>query len=567
VGNYLNLNYAISNESTGDGRARSLGPYIMQVQFARDAPIVFQPGEVKMFSVPINAANFLETGGISTFGNTPLYQAQAFLPDGFYVTAKSATPSGIDVVNFFGGYSGINMVFGDNDKFDFEVLGEAQSPISRAVSRGNEVIGSGFHFSMVDSGLDVGGTYTTTAHFRNYQFISRFGVGTNTPYAFTNKLMMSGFPNGVDIPYEGDTNAIKGSDILAATANGEAKALLNFFMMAGCETNEASSGGMGGGRRTTTRPFIHGSTLSAPIISGNEKKDLYDYSWEWQVNKINNLDEAFHENGTSGGFYGGGYTIENGVSHVVQQYLPALPPISIASLSSAHLGGFSIANNTVVASPNQNIVVGNGMGNNIAHIRHRSEYRDFRQVTATGQGGLAPHTLQAIGNAYAHPNVPAEQAFIRYDQLLNMNIDDAANPPVRTYADHSYLVNKALWDDYFFSSITPRLSSESEPPPSDAIPLYGKVPSKTALEIANDFLFMNQVLPNRRMIPYTANLSTDRFDELETAYSTYTDGFADKIASHMMVAGALNINSTSVDTWKVFFSSLKDKPMVTIQVA
>jgi hypothetical protein len=196
------------------------------------------------------------------------------------------------------------------------------------------------------------------------------------------------------------------------------------------------------------------------------------------------------------------------------------------------------------------------MGNNIAHIRHRSEYRDFRQVTATGQGGLAPHTLQAIGNAYAHPNVPAEQAFIRYDQLLNMNIDDAANPPVRTYADHSYLVNKALWDDYFFSSITPQLSS---------IPLYGTSISKTALEVANEFLYDGQLLPNRRMIPYTANLSAATFDEIETAYSTYTNGFADRIASHMMVSGALNINSTSVDTWKVFFSSLKDKPLAYLQ--
>ena len=33
----------------------------------------------------------------------------------------------------------------------------------------------------------------------------------------------------------------------------------------------------------------------------------------------------------------------------------------------------------------------------------------------------------------------------------------------------------------------------------------------------------------------------------------------------MMVAGALNINSTSVDTWKVFFSSLKDKPLTYLE--
>ncbi len=64
----------------------------MKVQFARNTPIVFQPGEVKMFSVPINATNFLESGGRSVVGNIS-YQAEEFLPDGFFVTPKSAVPT------------------------------------------------------------------------------------------------------------------------------------------------------------------------------------------------------------------------------------------------------------------------------------------------------------------------------------------------------------------------------------------------------------------------------------------------------------------------------------------
>ncbi|MFN7341926.1 MAG: hypothetical protein ACK5TA_01175, partial [bacterium] len=95
----------------------------MQLQLARNAPIVFQPGEVKMLSIPINATNFLETGQRnSTFGNSPLYQAQAFLPDGFYVTAKTVVQSGgLDAVQFpnsagtFVNYQGWRMVFGDGD--------------------------------------------------------------------------------------------------------------------------------------------------------------------------------------------------------------------------------------------------------------------------------------------------------------------------------------------------------------------------------------------------------------------------------------------------------------------
>jgi hypothetical protein len=44
-------------------------------------------------------------------------------------------------------------------------------------------------------------------------------------------------------------------------------------------------------------------------------------------------------------------------------------------------------------------------------------------------------------------------------------------------------------------------------------------------------------------------------------YSTYLDGFADKIAAHLMVNGAFNVNSTSVEAWKALFSSLKGKPV------
>lgn len=559
---YLNLNYSISNESTGDGRARSLGPYIMQLQFARNSPIVFEPGEVKMFSIPIAASNFLETGGNSTFGNTPLYQAEEFLPDGFYVTAKTVVQSsGSDAVQFpnssgsFVGYQGWRMVYGDGDKIDFEVAPEAQTPRARAVSNANEVRGSGFQFWMSDADY---ATNSQTAHFRNYQFISRFG-GTDNPgsspnFAFNSDLMRSGFPGGADIPYQGQTNALPGSAIKSATDNGEAKGLLLFTMMSGAELHNANSPGAGAGRRVTTRPFLHGSSMGAPQITDNTRAALYEYGWEWQVERINEVEEAFQDDGAGRGYYGGGYTAGAGVTNVVQQYLPALPPISIASLSSARLGGFSLADAPVMATKTDNVTVGSPYDNGPFILRDAPGANDFRQVTATGQGGLAPNTLQAIGNSYAHPNIPADKAYTTYIQLLNMDTD-VSNPPQRTYADHSYLANKALWDEFFFSSITPQ--------PSD-IPLYGGA-AKTAEEVAEEFLFNDGSLPNRRFVPYTSNLSPDEFDDLAAKYTTYSNGFADKITCHLMLAGSFNINSTSVEAWKVFFSSLKGKPLAYLE--
>ena len=557
---HLNLNYAISNESTGDGRARSLGPYIMQLQFAKSSPIVFQPGEVKMFSIPISSSNFLETGGNSTFGNTPLYEAQEFLPDGFYVTAKTVVQSnGVDAAQFpnsagtFVNYQGWRMPFGDGDIIDMEVEPESGASLARAVSPANEITGAGFQFFL----SDVNYVGAQSEHYRNYQFISRFGGGggMNNPNAsFNRDLMLAGFPDGAVIPYEGQTNAVPGSVIKSATDNGEAKGLLLFTMMSGAEVHNTNSPGAGAGRRITTRPFLHGSTLSAPQIVEKTRSSLYDYGWEWQVERINEVEEAFQDDGSGRGFYGGGYTAGDGVTHTVQQYLPVLPPISIASLSSAHLGGFSLANNTILSNPtaalNHYVFP---PGNTTYPFAGAPLLGDLRQVTATGQGGLAPHTLQAIGNSYAHPNIPADKAFITYTQLLNSDISPAEQ--TRYYADHSYLANKALWDEFFFSSITPQ--------PSE-IPLYGGS-ARTAQDVADGFLFNGKPLPNRRFAPYTSNLSPDDFDDLKAQYATYTDGFADKIASHLMISGPFNVNSTSVEAWKVLFSSLRGKPLAYLE--
>jgi hypothetical protein len=72
----------------------------------------------------------------------------------------------------------------------------------------------------------------------------------------------------------------------------------------------------------------------------------------------------------------------------------------------------------------------------------------------------------------------------------------------------------------------------------------------------------NTPLSNRRIAPYSARLTTNALNTLTGQLNTYTNGFADKIASHLIVEGSFNINSTSVEAWKILFSSLKGKPSV-----
>lgn len=555
--NFLNLNYAIGIESTGDGRARLIDPYVLELRIANSEAVTFQPGESKIFSVPVDNSVRLSEGGGVLVGNAKVLDAENIWdPYGLYVASNSAPPNAPDVVKFKDPASpwvGQRLVFGKGDKIEIGLFTESTSSRSRAVSGIGEIYGAGFNFWMSDPDYVTNPTH----HFRNYQLISRFGGSPWKPPIiddFNAPLMLSGFPQEEEIDFQGIGNAIDAESLYEAVDKGEVRGIAMFSLMAACESLASQNAGAGTGRRITTRPFLHGSTLTGPRIADNSKQALYDYGWEWQIDEITDVEVAIQEDGDARGYYGGGYNSTSGSTHTVQQYLPVLPPISIASLSSTHLGGYSLANNTTLASPDTDVNFTTSNSDTNYALRGAPLRDDFRQTTATGQGGILPHSQQAIGNAYAHPNIAPEQAFTNITELLNTDIAD--NEQVVTYADHSYLANKALWDEFFFSSITPQ---------REDVPLQEAPTNQSAVEVAESILFEDGLPANRRLTRYTANLTTEKFQEMSANYSGFKNGFADKIASYLMLNGPFNVNSTSVEAWKVFFSSLRDKPVAYLE--
>ena len=317
------------------------------------------------------------------------------------------------------------------------------------------------------------------------------------------------------------------------------QAIMYYGIKGNVETHESVQGtyATGAGRRYPARPFLHSAPLNPLYMDQTTNNSMYNYGYSWFFMPVNNIqDVPVSITRDNHAYHGGGYTADNGTTHVVQQHLPVTPPISIASLSSARLGGFSMATEAPhwydFFPPSQ----------------HRTE--GYTRTTAVGWGGLQPYAIQALGNSYAHPNIPQDRVYTRWNRNLYQvgnTIENYRDP----FADHSYLVNKAIWDDYFFSSITPKPSN---------IPLFYDS-GLSAADVARQFFFEETPLPNQRMVPYLAGLDQSRLDAMFTDYDDFRDGFADKIASHMMIRGPFNINSTSVEAWKTVFSSLKGKPV------
>lgn len=532
----VNMTWAAQSGSASGGAGGKSN--IFSLYFSGLNQIRFEPGEVKVFSLP-------HRPGVFNFGKTDNFNpnhevASGWDPAAFLLLRNSAPSINATDANHV---SNNRLTFKASDSISFTVSPETANGIE-ALSSGNELPGSGLQFFMIQTSHQnrsgTGGLW----HFRDYQFLSRYGSGTST-VNFNASLITKGFPNGARLL---TSAARSGSSIIQASRNQEAWPFLQFALMAGTETGESTNGGSFGGRKFASRPFLHSTAIVPAFIDRDDGNSLYNYGWNWWVQDVNSVFEAnIQVSAKNNGYYGGGYTPESGTTHVVQQEVPVVPPMSIAALSHAHLGGFSLSADAPCG-------IGSGIDNESSGYLglvqvSNDRWKSFQKVTATGHGGLFPLTLQAIGNSYAHPNIPADKAYTTISRQYNMDIP-AKN---RTFADHSYLANKALWDEFFFSSISPV---------PFAVKAYDGA-KKTTKEVAFDFFFKDDPvpLPNRRIRPYTRNLDRAGLDELLTKSSVFSDGLADRIAAHLMVEGPFNINSTSVEAWKTLLSSLKGKPV------
>jgi hypothetical protein len=581
----------IVSERWGGGRGD-----LLKLNFARTAPVVFQPGEVRVFAASTSSPYFMAqnqmfhdnqslNSGKNLVDAAPGWNAYAVLTarmsySGYTIGQHHTNPNGgtpagsnmIRLTNFLyeaptpstSNRWSFTMNKNSSDKFEFTVGCELAT--TAWPNEGSSPEGSAFSFYMAQRNYSAQGDGSGKGYnflsMRHMSLVSRFGGGSNAtngtqraanhlkyPKAFNEQIIKQGSNT---INFWTPMEPITAATMAGASSAGETVPFIQLALMAGCETSELTNGGLVAGRKFPSRPFLHSSPIQPTVIDKVDGTTPYNHGWNWWIDEMNSvLESMVQESATGNGFYGGGFTPESGTTRVVQQEIPVVPPISIAALSHARLGGFTLANEVPVAEGFGGLA-GEGIDGAQSQIDDPSPTLGFQRVTATGQAGLFPHVLQAIGNSYANPNLAAGVAYnIAWKRLCDQ--DDGERNVV--FADHSYLANKALWDDYFFSSISPQ---------PGAVEVFRRSPTDTgrdAKTVASDFFFNGKLLPNRRIIPYKADMNHEELNALFAAKDTFTGGLADKIASHLVVEGPFNINSTSVEAWKVFFSSLKGKPI------
>lgn len=167
----------------------------------------------------------------------------------------------------------------------------------------------------------------------------------------------------------------------------------------------------------------------------------------------------------------------------------------------------------------------------------------------TYQSGV---TGPGIGNSFMHPMLPRNDVYRFIDNSKSQDTINRQNPSVTEtvdtkaycdYWDHVFVLNDALWDDYFVSS----LADQTRPGASTALSLSANF----------DRLLANKGISGKRYRYYDGGLqATTIKTDLQGA-----DGYL-KAAKHLMVDGMFNVNSTSVAAWQSLFAGIRERQLV-----
>lgn len=157
-----------------------------------------------------------------------------------------------------------------------------------------------------------------------------------------------------------------------------------------------------------------------------------------------------------------------------------------------------------------------------------------------------------IGNSWASLYLPATGAA----ELVRTSPPGASITPGIAIYDHAYLANEVLFDGYFLSGAAPRFGSRrslngGSPAVYDADQISESTTTAQVLEAFFDNPVTNP-LRNPRMKPYTGSLTREQVRERLAGPAR-----AARLASHLMVEGGFNINSTSEEAWTAVLASLR----------
>nr|MCU0750031.1 hypothetical protein [Akkermansiaceae bacterium] len=467
----------------------------MSIRLGRSEQIVMKPGEIVKFS---------QSGPViirTTFGGKNQLDARKGFNygGGFALPLRDLAGKNIDVIA--------------TDRVTYEAFANNLTS-GKTGQSGNSVTGANAHsrhFSITHHEVYVGEDRTDLGDSLGYgnmaidwdfgnrrlRFLENRGMPPSTGIAGTkpssSRIYANAFP-GVFRPVTGvETRPLTGVQ-LATTKSPFLLLSFNAKTETGSET----------GTRSLVRFNPKAHHVDFYDLSQAERDVLpYEFRAEPMVTWVN---RSLDLSPDGSGFFGGGMTAEFGTNMVATHSFPRQPLISLAAFQHSFANGFEIQRPV------------------------------FGYAAINAREPMLPQIAHAIGNSVAPSMLPPD----RTEGTLSGN---------RPLADHSFLANRALWDQWFLSSVSNQRADT-----------FGT--ARDPKTVATQFFSGTKDLPTARYLPDTDGQEpTALVNTFFTGPTSNTVGI-ENIASYLRVDGMFNVNSTSVEAWKTVLSSLRGQSIV-----
>ncbi|MCH7228505.1 hypothetical protein [Haloferula sp. A504] len=229
-------------------------------------------------------------------------------------------------------------------------------------------------------------------------------------------------------------------------------------------------------------------------------------------------------NGGEHVYHGGGRQPNLGGSfNVIRRRLPLAPPLSLGAFENAIAAGFTERFRDAPA---------------IGPDPYPSDAQAL-----SGDRAATPSIAKAIGNSWASP-------FLEPDQVFRPSSGSA--PDRRATTDPSWMANTALWDTWFLSGMVNDSGAGNSPYLTDR-----RTPREQFQELSDG----TGALRNTRYLFHAHQPAEAALEELFEGGDFKPEALG-KLANYLLVDGAFNVNSTSVDAWTALLSSVRDQELI-----
>ena len=146
--------------------------------------------------------------------------------------------------------------------------------------------------------------------------------------------------------------------------------------------------------------------------------------------------------------------------------------------------------------------------------------------------GHLPKFDYPLANSFAHP-------------LMNADTVKERGDSGDTYLDHSYLLNDALYDRYYCSTVADYIGG-----------MFDAAKSRNRSQVMEDFIRGEAPLLDHRYVAWKPSNKSVNDMVAETVGVGATNTGYMKVAAFQMLRGEWNVNSTSVEAWKAVLAGM-----------